>query len=105
MGYRGNECNNSENGISYAWLVLSIFLIVAGILYAVFVGIVDNLITGPNNDNAVGINHDILAGKQSEQSRGAIQFNISFLTNVPFFLIMGAFVFAVSRAIVVKLVP
>jgi hypothetical protein len=104
MGYRGNEYDNSS-GIAYAWLVLSLFLIIAGILYAVFVGVVDNLITGPNNDNAVGINHDIAAGKQSEQSRGAIQFNVSMLTNVPFFVIMGAFVFAIARAIVVKQVP
>ena len=96
---------NHERGIAYGWLVLSLFLIIAGILYAFYIGVIDNLITGPNNDNAVGINHDIIAGKQSEQSRGAIQFNVSMATNIPFFVIAGAFVFAIARAIVVKQVP
>lgn len=86
-------------------MVAMIFLILCGILIPAYYVIVNNLISGPEGDNAVGINHDILAGKQSEQSKRAIQFNVDFATNIPFFIVITILVFAVGRAIVVKKVP
>lgn len=97
--------NDQESGIAYAWMVITIFLILAGILYAVYIGVINSIISGPNGDNTVGINHDIQAGKQSQQSRSAMQFNIDFATNIPILLILGILIFAVARAIVVKKVP
>jgi hypothetical protein len=94
-----------DSGIAYGWLVISIFLILAGILYAELTGVVDSFLNGPNNDNSIGINHDIIAGKQSQQSANAIQFGVSMFTNIPWFILTGAFVFAITRAIVVKRVP
>ena len=97
--------DTSSEGIAYGWMVIMIFLIVCGILIPLYYVIVNNLIAGPDGDNSVGINHDILAGKQSEQSKRAIQFNVDFATNIPFFIVLSILVFAVGRAIVVKRVP
>ena len=97
-----DEADNSENGIAYGWMVLSMFLILAAILYIYIIDFTNMLIDGPNGDQSIGINHDIKAGKQSHQSVNAINFNIAMLKNVPLFVIIGAFLFAVSRAIVVK---
>ena len=96
---------SSEDGVAYAWLVIMIFLILCGILIPLYYVIINNLIAGPNGDDAVGINHDIVAGKQSEQSKRAIQFNVDFATNLPIMIVLTILVFAVGRAIVVKKVP
>lgn len=96
---------DNSSGIAYAWMVIMLFLILCGILIPLYYVIINNLITGPEGDNAVGINHDILAGKQSEQSKRAIQFNVDFATNIPIFIVLTILVFAVGRAIVVKRVP
>jgi hypothetical protein len=96
---------NNDEGIAYAWLVLTIFVILCGILIAYYYGVINMLLDGPNGDKSVGINHDILAGKQSEQSKRAIQFNIDFATNIPIMIVLSIFVFAIGRAIVVKKVP
>jgi hypothetical protein len=104
MSYRPSE-PDTEEGIAYGWMVLSIFLMVAGILYLYLLGFVNMLLDGPNLDQSIGINHDIAAGKQSAQSVKAINFNVQMFTNIPLFLITGAFIYAVARAIVVKSVP
>lgn len=94
---------DSENGIAYGWLALSIFLVLAGILYSYLSGgMVNALINGPDGTQGMGINHDIKAGKQSTQSVNAIQFNIDMAKNIPMMVIVGAFLWAVSRAITVK---
>jgi hypothetical protein len=94
-----------DSGIAYAWYVISLFLILAAGIYLVYIQVINAVITGPNGDDSVGINHDINEGKLSEQGKNAAQFNIDFATNIPFFLLLGVFVFAVARAIVVKRVP
>lgn len=98
---------NTENseGVAYAWMVITLFLILAGILIAVFYPIINSIISGPNGDNAVGINHDIQAGRLSQQGRNAAQFNIDFATNAPVMIVLSIFVFAIGRAIVVKRIP
>lgn len=105
MLYRPYEHYDPESGIAYAWMVMTVFLIVAGILVLVFYGVINMLIVGPNGDESVGINHDLKAGLQSEQSKNAIQFNIDFAANIPIMIVLSIFVFAVGRAIVVKRVP
>jgi hypothetical protein len=104
MTYRPSE-RDSEEAIAYGWMVLSLFLMVAGILYLYLLGFVNMLIDGPNLDQSIGINHDIAAGKQSVQSVNAMNFNIAMFKNIPIFLITGAFIYAIARAIVVKSVP
>ena len=101
MSYR----HANEDGIAYAWMVITIFVILAGILILVYYGVINAIIYGPNGDKSVGINHDIAAGKQSQQSKNAIQFNIDFATNIPFIVVVGVLLFAVARAITVKKVP
>lgn len=97
---------SNEDGIAYAWAVITLFLILMGILIAWFNGpLINSMISGPNGDNSIGINHDIAAGYQSQQSRGAIQFNVDFATNIPIFIVLSILAFAVGRAIVVKKVP
>ena len=93
---------DNESGIAYGWLVLSIFLILFGLLYLYLEGVVNSFITGPAGDNTIGINHDIAAGKLSAQGVGALNFNIQMFENAPLMIIIGAFIFAVTRAIVVK---
>ena len=100
----GRHYSNDE-GIAYAWLVLTVFIIVCGILISYYYGVINMILDGPNGDKAIGINHDILEGKQSEQSKRAIQFNVDFATNIPIMIVLSILVFAVGRAIVVKKVP
>lgn len=95
----------NEDGIAYAWMVITLFIILAGILIAVFYPVINSIISGPNGDNAVGINHDIQAGRLSQQGRNAAQFNIDFATNAPIMIVMSIFVFAIARAVVVKKIP
>jgi hypothetical protein len=97
--------SRNDEAIAYAWMVIMLFLILFGILIPLYYVIINNLITGPDGDDSVGINHDINEGKQSEQSKRAIQFNVDFATNIPFFIVITILVFAVGRAIVVKKVP
>ena len=94
--------DSSETGIAYGWLVLSIFIIIAGLMYIYLLGFTNQLIDGPNGDQSIGINHDIKEGKQSHQSVNAINFGIAMFTNIPLMVIIGAFLFAVTRAITVK---
>jgi hypothetical protein len=103
--YHGRVISENESGVAYGWLIISLFLVIAAVLYVIYLGVINSLLDGPQGDQSIGINHDIKAGKQSVQSRNAIQFNTSMATNIPFFVITGAFVFAISRAIVVKRVP
>lgn len=93
---------DNESGVAYGWLCLSIFLIIAGIMYVYLLGFTNSLIDGPMGDQTVGINHDIKEGKQSHQSVNAINFGIAMFTNIPLMLIIGAFLFAITRAITVK---
>lgn len=97
--------HSNEDAIAYAWMVITLFIIIAGITTAVLYVVINEFINGPNGDQSIGINHDIAAGKQSQQSRNAIQFNIDFATNIPIMLVLSIFVFAIGRAIVVKKVP
>jgi len=100
------EKMDNESGIAYGWMMLSIFLIIMGLLYSFLSGgVVNALINGPGNDQNVGINHDIAQGKLSTQGVNAIRFNIGMFTNIPLWLIIGGFVYAVGRAITVKQVP
>lgn len=99
---------NSDNtsGVAYAWMVITLFTILCGILISWYgAGVINALLAGPNGDNSVGINHDIAAGYQSAQSRNAIQFNVDFSQNLPIMIVLSVLVFAVARAIVVKRVP
>lgn len=105
MAYKPYKHYNSESGIAYAWFVLTVFIIIAGILLAFYYGVINSILNGPRGDQSIGVNHDIKEGKQSQQSRAAIQFNVDFATNIPFFFVIGCLVFAVARAIVVKKVP
>ena len=88
--------------MAYGWLVISLFLIIAGCLYAYYVGVINFMVNGPDGDQSSGINHDMKEGKQSTQSVNAINFNVQMAKNIPIFIIVGAFVFAVARAIAVK---
>ena len=97
--------DHPENSIAYAWMVITLFIILCGILIPVYYVIINGIIDGPQGDQTVGINHDIKLGRQSEQSKNAIQFNIDFAKNIPIFIVLSIFVFAVGRAIVVKRVP
>jgi hypothetical protein len=96
---------DNESGIAYAWMTITLFIIISGISIAVFYVVINKVIDGPNGDQSIGINHDIKEGKQSQQSRGAMQFNIDFATNAPIMLVLSILVFAVARAIVVRKVP
>ena len=96
---------DNETAIAYGWMVLTIFVVVGGILIYAFYGVINAMIVGPEGDNTIGINHDIAAGKQSVQSKNAMQFNVSFATNVPVFVILGVLIFAVARALSVRRVP
>lgn len=96
---------DNEEAIAYAWMVITIFTIIAGFLVLVYYGVINMVLDGPNGDQSIGVNHDIKAGLQSQQSRNAIQFNVDFAKNIPVLFILGIFVFAVARAIVVKRVP
>jgi len=93
---------DTEEGIAYGWLVLSIFLIIAGVLYLYILSFTNMIIDGPNGDQSVGINHDIKQGKMSTQAVNAAKFNRDMITNIPLMLIFGAFIFAITRAISVK---
>jgi hypothetical protein len=94
--------NDQENGIAYGWMVLTIFLIIAGILYLYILNFTNMLVDGPNLDQSVGINHDIKAGTMSQQGANAAGFNIAMIKNIPVMLIFGAVIYAIARAIVVK---
>ena len=96
---------DNEEAISYWWFVSIIFLILAAFTYLVYIQVINSIIAGPNGDDSVGINHDINEGKLSEQGKRAAQFNIDFATNIPIFVLLGLFIGAVARAIVVKRVP
>ena len=92
-----------DSAIAYGWLVLSIFFIIAGILYAVLSGMFTNdILNGPEGDQSIGINHDISKGYLSSQAVGAINFNVEMEKNIPLFICIGGFIFAIARAIVVK---
>jgi uncharacterized membrane protein SpoIIM required for sporulation len=93
---------DTEEAISYGWMVLSIFLIIVGILYLYIVSFNNMLLDGPNLDQSIGINHDIKEGKMSTQAVNAASFNSSMIKNIPLMLIFGAVIFAISRAIAVK---
>lgn len=95
----------NDDAIAYWWFVSVIFVAISAFMYLVYIGVINNLIAGPEGDNAVGINKDITDGKLSEQGKRAVQFNIDFATNIPLFVLLGLFVGAVARAIVVKRVP
>ena len=104
MAYRPYN-HDPEEAIAYAWMVITIFVIVAGFLILVYYAVINSILNGPGNDQSVGVNHDIKAGKQSQQSRNAINFNVEFAKNLPVLTILGILVFAVARSIVVKKVP
>ena len=93
---------DNEEAIAYGWFAMAIFLAIAAFIYAVYIGVINSMISGPNNDNSVGINHDIASGKLSKQGRNAAQFNIDFAMNIPLFVLIGAFIWSVNRAIYVK---
>ena len=96
---------DNEEAVAYWWFVSVIFLVLAAFIYLVYIGVINAVIAGPAGDDSVGINHDIKEGKLSEQGKRAAQFNIDFATNIPLFVLLGLFVGAVARAIVVKRVP
>ena len=96
---------DNEEAIAYAWMAITIFLVFAAFMYLIYIKVVNSMIAGPAGDDSVGINHDINEGKLSEQGKNAAQFNIDFATNIPIFTLLGIFVYAVARAIVVKRVP
>ena len=93
---------NTEDAIAYGWLALSLFLIIAAFMYVYLMGFVNMMINGPNGDQSIGINHDIKEGTLSQQGVNAISFNAAMLTNIPLWLIIGALIFSVARAITVK---
>lgn len=93
---------DNEDAVAHGWYVITIFLLIAAIIYGVMIMVVNNLIAGPEGDNAVGFNADVSSGKLSRQAVGAASFNVTMLTNAPLFAIIAALCYAAYRAIYYK---
>ena len=81
-----------EEAIAYGYMMLAAFLLAAAFIW---MGVSHTFNLTLTNV----INPDIVSGGISMQTRNAIDWNVNIIRYAPPVLLLGAFVFAVNRAI------
>ncbi len=87
--YRSNE-----DAVAYGWFAICVILLISAALFLCIIAIV--------NETTPQMNKDISDGKMSQQTWNAVSFNRQMINSIPFWIIVGTFVFAVVRSIAKK---
>lgn len=88
---RFSRCSLGEEGVAYSWVLIVALLVVFGVLFALFMPMMNPFLDVVNNM--------IVDGDLSQQTADHFNFQLALIIACPAILLIGLFIYMVQRSI------